>query len=200
MPASAPAQRSPTLAREAHAQALHRARETELVIRVPTTPSTCHALAHDGVQEFIAVVDAAVAIDHLQAIGVAVQRDADLGATGLHLARQQLGMRARLVDVEAVRMHADGVPRRQLAEHVRRDVVAAPWAASTGHAVQVQVVGEGALAEFDVAALRVGRGGRPNPSDPTQPGGSSSAASISASMSSGSFMPCAEKNLMPLSW
>ncbi|CFN63371.1 Uncharacterised protein [Bordetella pertussis] len=44
------------------------------------------------------------------------------------------------------------------------------------------------------------RRARPSSSEPTQPSGSSTACSMAASMSSGSFMPWAEKNLMPLSW
>ncbi|KAG0920227.1 hypothetical protein G6F32_015701 [Rhizopus arrhizus] len=50
----------------------------------------------------------------------------------------------------------------QLPEHVRRDVVGGAMRGvhHNLHAVQVEVVGERALAEFDVAALRIGHAAR----------------------------------------
>ena len=68
----------------------------------------------------------AVLVDDDHAVGVAVERDADIGAQLLHLLAQGLGMRraALVVDVEAVRLVVDGDDLgAQLPQRVGRHLV-----------------------------------------------------------------------------
>jgi hypothetical protein len=57
-----------------------------LVISVPTAPGTRsplrQAVHHHQVEQFVAVEQAAVGVHHLQPVGVAVERDAEVGAVG----------------------------------------------------------------------------------------------------------------------
>ena len=60
-------------------------------------------------QELVAIDDVAALIDDQHPIGVAVERDADIGAHLAHLRRERagLGRAAFLVDVEAVGIDAE---------------------------------------------------------------------------------------------
>ena len=74
----------------------------------------------------VAVDLVAELVDHDEAVGVAVEADADVRVPLLHLTRTELGMeRADLViDVASVRLHADGVRgRSELREDERRDAI-----------------------------------------------------------------------------
>jgi len=116
-------------------------------------------LDHD-VQQLVAVIQAARRVTHDQAVGVAVERDAEIGAMlddGRGHGSRRRGAEAR-VDVEAVRLVADGNDfRAQFMEHVRGDMVGGAVGAIDDdlQATQVQLVREGALAKFDVTALGV---------------------------------------------
>jgi hypothetical protein len=72
-----------------------------LVISVPTTPARASrrapALGDHQVQQFVAVEQAAVGVDHLQAVGVAVERDAVVGL--LAAPRSTSASRVRGADV-----------------------------------------------------------------------------------------------------
>ena len=112
----------------------------------------------DNVDEFVAVVDAAVFVGHQQAVAVAVEGDAVVGFVlqngGLQVFR--IGCAAALVDVVAVGFVGDAHHfRAQLVEHFRRDAVAR--AVGTVYhqfqAAQVEMVGEGGFAELDVAVV-----------------------------------------------
>jgi hypothetical protein len=109
-----------------------------------------------------------------------------------------------VVDVQAVGRAADGDHLgAQLMEHLGRDLVGRAMGGIHHdlQPLQRQVVCEGALAEFDVAAGRIVQPARlAQLAESTQTGGSSaSAASTASSQASGSLVPWALKNLMPLS-
>src|SRR5471030_2088098 len=116
---------------------------------------------HDHhVQELVAVVEAAGGVAHDEAVGVAVERDAEVGAVGAHRHRYRFGRGGAVtgVDVETVGLVADGDDfGAQFMEHVRRDIVGGAVGAVDDdfQAAQVQLVRESALAKFDVAALGV---------------------------------------------
>ena len=117
-------------------------------------------VARDHVEQFVAVDDAAVMIDHDDAVAVAVEGDAQVRAGVQHLARQffRHGRTAFLVDVQSVGRYADGADfRAEFLEHVRRDVVRGTVGAIDDdfQAAQFQARADGALAEFDIAPGRV---------------------------------------------
>ena len=97
-------------------------------------------------------------IDQDDAIGVAIERDADVGAHFAHLAAQRLrrGGPAFLVDVESVGLDADGnnvgaqFPQRFRYHLVGRAVGAIDHHA---HAVEAEIARQRALGEFDVAVM-----------------------------------------------
>jgi hypothetical protein len=96
-------------------------------------------------------------VHHDDPVGVAVQRDADVGAALAHLARAGLGVQraAAVVDVPAVGLVADAVDRgAQLTEHQRRHAVgrAVGGVDHHLHALQRELVGEGGLYEGHIAA------------------------------------------------
>ena len=68
---------------------------------MPTTPPVRRAappvVHRDDVQQLVAVVAAAVRVDHEQPVAVAVERDAEVGAVRAHLVLQ--GLRMRRADV-----------------------------------------------------------------------------------------------------
>ena len=112
----------------------------------------------DHRHDLVAVDDLALFVDDDDAVGVAVQRDADVGAHFMHLLLQfdGMGRAAFLVDVEAVRLDADGhhlgaeFPKRG-----RRDLVGGAVGAVDDDAQARQRHGarQGALGEFDVAVV-----------------------------------------------
>ena len=96
----------------------------------------------------------------IEAVRIAIQRDAQVCVVFHHRRRQGFGRGGAKagVDVEAVRRGADrDYFGAQLVEHVRRDRVGGAVGAVDHdlQAAQVQLVREGALAEFDVAASRI---------------------------------------------
>ena len=142
------------------------------------------------------------------AVGVAVERDADIGAQFADLADQRLrrGRADVAVDVEAVGLDADGDDfGAKLPERLGRDLVGGAVGAidHDAHALEVDLARQGALGELDVAgvhaldalgAAELGgarRGGGPR--------SVSIRASISRSTSSESLKPSGPNSLMPLS-
>ena len=112
----------------------------------------------DQRHDLVAVDDGAVLVDDDHAVGVAIERDADIGAHFMHLLRQSRRMRrtAFLVDVEAVRLVVDGddlgaeFPQRR-----RRDLVGGAIGAIDDDAQARQRHGarQRALGEFDIAVM-----------------------------------------------
>ena len=113
-------------------------------------------VARDHVEQLVAVVQAAIGIDHHQAVTVAVERKAEIGAVLLDRRLQVLGMHGADagVDVETVGIVADGDHLgAELVKHRRRDVIGGAVCAVDHqlHALQIELVGKSRLAKFDVA-------------------------------------------------
>ncbi len=120
-------------------------------------PSSRQLLRDHG-HQLVAVDQMALLVDDDDAVGVAVERDADVGAQLAHLARQRVGRgRADVaVDVEAVRLDADGDDlRAQLPQRFGRHLVGRAVGAIDDDAqpVEVDVARQRALGEFDVAGV-----------------------------------------------
>ena len=75
-----------------------------------------HPVTHNDVEQFIAVVDAAFGIDDYNSIGVAVERDAVVGALLSHRGDQRRGRRGADagVDVVAVGVGGDGGEQKRM--------------------------------------------------------------------------------------
>ena len=100
----------------------------------------------------------AALVDQDDAVGVAVERDADVGAHLAHLAAQRFrrGRAAFLVDVESIRLDADGDDvRAQFPQRFRHHLVGRAMRAIDHHAqaVEREVARQRALGEFDVAIV-----------------------------------------------
>ena len=95
----------------------------------------------DHRQQLVAVDDVPALVDDEHAVGIAIQRDADIGAHFLHLLakRRGLGRAAFVVDVEAVGLdpHRDhlGV---ELPQRLRRHAIAGAVGAVHDHAQPVE--------------------------------------------------------------
>ena len=118
------------------------------------------AVVRDQVDQLVAVVELAGAVDHHEPVAVAVERDAEVGAGALHRLLQRLrrGGAETRVDVEAVGARADRFHvGPELVVDVRRDVVGGAVGAvdDDAHAAQVEMRRERALAELDIARGRV---------------------------------------------
>ena len=106
-----------------------------------------------------------VAIDQVPAfigqddpIGVAIERDADVGAHFAHLAAQgfRRGRSAFLVDVESIRLDADrNNIGAQLPQRFRHHPIGRAVGAIDHHAqaVEAEIARQGALGEFNVAVM-----------------------------------------------
>ena len=115
---------------ETDAARLQRTLETEVAhqradYRTAQRPGG-QAIAHEQEQQVVAVADRSVRVDHLHAIAVAVEGDAEVGAALAHgrLQQAQVGRAAAGVDVEAVRLRADRDDiGAEIGEHARGDMV-----------------------------------------------------------------------------
>ena len=113
----------------------------------------------DDRHQLIAVDDIALLVDDDDAIGVAVERDADVGPEFLDLVDERLRRRrtAVEVDVVAVRLDADlDHLGAEFPERFRRHLVGCAVGAIDDDAERrkAQVLGQRALGEFDIAFLR----------------------------------------------
>src|SRR5574343_476216 len=114
--------------------------------------ATC-ATADDGVKQLIAIVKIAFGVDHLQTVGIAIERDTEIGAVGENRLAQGLGCRGAdsIVDIQAVGLHADADHfGTQLMEYSRSDVVGRTMSAVDDdfQAAQIEIMGESALAKY----------------------------------------------------
>ncbi len=84
------------------------------------------AVLDHHIQQLVAIINTAAGIDHHQAIGVAVQGNADICVIGAHSQRQRV-RRSRTkagIDVETVRLIADRNDfGPQLMEHMRSNMI-----------------------------------------------------------------------------
>ena len=114
----------------------------------------------DHRHHLIAVDQMALLVDEDHPVGVAVERDADVGPHLAHLARKRLGRgRADLeIDVEPVRLDADlDHLGPELPQRLGRDLVSRAIGAIDDHAQALErhFAGERPLGVFDVAGLDV---------------------------------------------
>ena len=112
----------------------------------------------DHREQLVAVDQMAALVDQDDAVGVAVERDADVGAHLAHLLAQRLrrGRSAFLVDVESVRIDADrNHVGAQFPQRFRHHLVGRAVGAIDHHAqaVEAEVARQRALGEFDVAVV-----------------------------------------------
>ncbi len=132
-------------------------------ITVDTTPGSLQpavllpALGDHG-EQLVAVHDMAALVHDQHAVGVAIERNADVGAHLAHLARQrrQVGGTAIFIDVEAIRIDADGNHvGAQFPQRARRDFVGGAVGAidDNAQAFERHGLGQRQLGEFDVAIL-----------------------------------------------
>ena len=124
----------------------------------PASRSCPNPRGGDHRQQLVAVDDLALLIDHHDTVGIAVERDADVGAHLAYLVDQRGGGGGAdlAIDVEAVGVDADGddlcteFPQRLGGNLVGGAVSAVDHDAQ---AVECQVAGKRALGELDVAIL-----------------------------------------------
>ncbi len=112
----------------------------------------------DHRHELVAIDDLAIFIDDDDAVGIAVERDADVGPHLLDLGPQRIGRGGTdlVVDVEAVGLDADGEHLgAQFPQRNRRHLVGGAIGAVDHHAqaAEIDVLGQRALGIFDVACL-----------------------------------------------
>ncbi len=130
----------------------------------------------DHGHDLVAVDDLALLVDDHDAVGVTVERYADVGAQLAHLGAELLRRRrsALVVDVASVRLDADlDHLRTELPQRLGRDLVAGAVGAidDDPQAIEPQILGQRAFGELDVAFLRAldprrapdGIGGRQQP-------------------------------------
>ena len=111
---------------------------------------------HQQVQQLVTVVEAALAIDHLQAVGVAVQGNAVIRLRRMHSRNQGLRMGGAdvVVDIHTVGRATDGAHlRAEFAQHGGGDLVGRA-VGCIHHQLQAferQISREHALAKFNIA-------------------------------------------------
>src|SRR5690606_32049527 len=128
--------------------------------------SLCQAVAHDGVQELVADAETPGLFHLLQPVGVAAELNTDVSPARPDPRGHGLGMeRAHaLVDVETIGLAAvRKCLSAQFTKDVGRDLIGGAMRGIDHdlHARQIELVGEGAFAEFDVAARGIVDAPRP---------------------------------------
>jgi hypothetical protein len=75
----------------------------------PLQPAVFFPAFGDDGEQLVAVHDMAALVNDHDAVGVAVERDTDIGAHLAHLVgdRRQIGRAAVFIDIEAIRIDAD---------------------------------------------------------------------------------------------
>ena len=120
----------------------------------------CQSVSRHDVEQFIAIEQSPLGIHHLQAVGIAIKRNAVVRAMRSHCGLQRLRVRGPhpFVDVEAVGRTPDGDHLgAQFMEHVRGHLVGRT-VSGIDHQLQAferQVRCKGALAELDVTAAGI---------------------------------------------
>jgi hypothetical protein len=109
-------------------------------------------------EQLVAIDHMSALIDQDDAVGIAVERDTDVGAHFAHLAAERFrrGGSAFLVDVEAVRIDADrNHIGAQFPQCFRHHLVGGAVGAIDHHAqaVEAEIARQRALGEFDVAVM-----------------------------------------------
>jgi hypothetical protein len=120
----------------------------------------CFQLCGNEAEQLVAVDDAAVLVAHHDAVSIAIERDADVGAIAVH--RLDHGARVGgadfAVDVEAVGIIADGEDLgAQFIERLGRDLVGGAVGAidHDAQAREAQLAREGGFDDLDIARLGV---------------------------------------------
>ena len=122
----------------------------ETTVRIPAL--------RDHRQQLVAVDDAPALVDDEHAVGVTVERDADIGAHFLYLLAKSggLGRAAFVIDIEAVGIDPDGDDLGvELLQRLRRHPVAGAMGAIHDDAQppERKILRQGALGELDIAVL-----------------------------------------------
>src|SRR3982075_1801390 len=112
----------------------------------------------DHREQLVAIDQVSAFIDENDAVGVAIERDANVGAHFANLAAQRLrrGGSAFLVDIESVRVDADSDNiGAQLPQRFRHHLIGRAVSAIDHHAqaVEAEIARQRALGEFDVAVM-----------------------------------------------
>ena len=128
-------------------------------------PATAQTAGFGGAQrdqrhDLVTIDDLALFIDNDQPVGIAIERNADIGAAFQHLHLQRLGVRRTdiVVDVEAVGRHPDRnnlgaqLPQRFGRHLVRRAVGAID---DDLQAIEPQMIGKRCLGEMDIPPLGI---------------------------------------------
>ena len=123
-------------------------------------PAALVPLGGDERHQLVAIDQIAALIDEDQPVGIAVERDADVGPELPHLVLQLVGggRAAIVVDVEAVRLDADGDDLgAELPQGVGGDAIGGTVGAIDHHpqARKGELLGEGVLGELDIAGLGI---------------------------------------------
>ncbi len=173
--------RSPTAVRcNARPRSARKRSRPRLDITVATTPppASCAVLGPGGGDQrhdLVAVDDLTLLVADHQPVGVAVDRDADVGAVLAHGRADggRIGGAALVVDVEAVRIDANRDHlRAELVQRRRGHLVGRAVGAIDGdpEAIERQVLREGGLGDLDVAGRAPRRCVRPGPAPSARPG------------------------------
>ena len=114
----------------------------------------------NGEQQLVAIIEIAFRIDHLDPVGIAIERQAQVGTVGQDGIGQRLGRgcATTVVDVQAIRLHTDGDHLRpQFMEDAGRRLVGRALGTINDdlESAKIEIIGEGALAELDVATARI---------------------------------------------
>ena len=117
------------------------------------TPDNC-------VEQLVAIIELPPGVNHLKAIGIAIERHAEVGAMREDgfAKRFRRGRSESVIDVQAIgpRTDLDNFGT-QFMKDIRRRLVSRAVRAIDDNleAAQIEVVGKSALAEFDVASARI---------------------------------------------
>ena len=137
-------------------------------------PALAFPRCRDHAEQLVAIDDLAVLVAHHDAVGVAIERDADVGAIVVHRIDHGAGVGGAdlAVDVEAVGLVADREDLgAEFIERLGRDLVGGAVGAIDHHAQagEAQLAREGRFDDLDIARLgvvhalgaaKVGRGGK----------------------------------------
>ena len=116
-----------------------------------------HPVLDDEIEEFIAVVEAPLGIAHQKPVGIAIERDPEMGLAGQHRGLQglRMGRADMVVDVQAVgrSAHLDDLCP-EFVKHMRCRLIGGAMGAvdNQSEPSQIETRWEGPFAELDVTA------------------------------------------------